>query len=48
MPVPSMTIASDGTVTFAPTASMTPLRMTIVPFAIGAAVAVTSLAPLIA
>ena len=36
MPAPSMTIASAGAATSAPTASIRPLRRTIVPVAIGA------------
>jgi hypothetical protein len=43
-----MTVASGGIATSAPTASMSPLRRTIVPVAIGAPLAVTSLAPRIA
>ena len=45
MPLPSMTVASAGGVTSAPTASMRPLRSTIVPDAIGLPLAVTILAP---
>ena len=48
IPVPSITVASAGGCTVAPTASISPLRMTIVPLAIGAPAAVTSRAPLIA
>jgi hypothetical protein len=45
MPAPSMMCASAGIVTDAPTASMTPSRMTMVPPSIGAPAAVTIRAP---
>jgi hypothetical protein len=48
IPAPSITWASGGIAAFAPTASISPLRMITLPDAIGAPAAVTMRAPLMA